>query len=163
MKQLKIEVPEGYEIDKTKSSFDNIVFKKVAKPKVPKEKPLPKTWEELEKVKGYYTSAFSSIEETIAIRANTKNRNTFLTKEQAEAAVALAQLSQLREVYRKGWKPDWTNTQLYKWCILPKDGVLFIDVNCVTSYFLAFETKACAQEFVKNFKDLIVKALPLMT
>lgn len=28
MKELKIEIPDGYEIDKEKSSFEKIVFKK---------------------------------------------------------------------------------------------------------------------------------------
>ena len=40
-KELKIRIPEGYEIDKEKSTFEHIIFKKVntfAK--------LPKTWKE---------------------------------------------------------------------------------------------------------------------
>lgn len=39
MKELKIEVPEGYEIDKEKSTFEKIVFKKI-------KVELPKTWDE---------------------------------------------------------------------------------------------------------------------
>ena len=40
-KEMKIQVPEGYEIDREKSTFDSIVFKKV------EEKALPKSWEDL--------------------------------------------------------------------------------------------------------------------
>ena len=43
-KELKIQVPEGYEIDKENSTFEKIVFKKV-------ENELPKSWEELGEIK----------------------------------------------------------------------------------------------------------------
>lgn len=33
MKNIKIEIPEGYEIDKDKSTFENIVFREIVKPK----------------------------------------------------------------------------------------------------------------------------------
>lgn len=46
-RELKIEVPDGYEIDKEKSTFEKIIFKKV-------EKELPKSWEELKIISGYY-------------------------------------------------------------------------------------------------------------
>lgn len=35
-KELKIEIPNGYEIDRKKSTFENIIFRKV-------ERNLPKT------------------------------------------------------------------------------------------------------------------------
>ena len=38
MKELKIEIPDGYEIDKENSTFEKIVFKPL--------NPYPKTWEE---------------------------------------------------------------------------------------------------------------------
>ena len=41
-KKLKINIPEGYEIDKEKSTFEEIVFKKVEDP----FSKLPKTWKE---------------------------------------------------------------------------------------------------------------------
>ena len=37
-KELKIEVPQGYEIDRQKSTFEKIIFKKIAE--------NPKTWED---------------------------------------------------------------------------------------------------------------------
>ena len=37
-KELKIEVPQGYEIDRQKSTFEKIVFKKIPE--------NPKTWED---------------------------------------------------------------------------------------------------------------------
>ena len=45
MKNLKITAPQGYEIDKDKSTFENIVFKKLNE--------LPKTWEHLGRIDGF--------------------------------------------------------------------------------------------------------------
>ena len=56
-KELKIEVPEGFEIDREKSTFEKIVFKKV-------ERDLPKRWEDLKTIKGYYVHIGSKIYET---------------------------------------------------------------------------------------------------
>ena len=39
MKELNIQIPEGYEVDKEQSTFEKIIFKKI-------ETKLPKTWEE---------------------------------------------------------------------------------------------------------------------
>ena len=43
-KTIKITPPEGYEVDKEKSTFNEIVFKKL-------EPNLPMSWEELKEVK----------------------------------------------------------------------------------------------------------------
>lgn len=107
MKQLKIEVPQGYEIDKEK--------------------------------------------------------NTFATTEQDEASVALAQLSQLREVYRNGWKPDWTDDEEHKYCIEFYQDKIYVDTYTETSHFLSFKDSKTRNLFLKNFKDLIEKAKPLMS
>lgn len=40
MKTFKIEIPNGFEINKDNSTFENIVFKEI-------KKELPKTWYEL--------------------------------------------------------------------------------------------------------------------
>ena len=97
-KELKIEVPQGYEIDKEKSTFEKIVFKKIAD--------LPKSWENLIKIDGYYVSSQSDIKYCYENCADSINRNVFPTKEEAEACLALAQLCQLRDRYNDGWKPN---------------------------------------------------------
>jgi hypothetical protein len=158
MKTLKINVPDGYEIDKEQSTFENIVFKEI-------EKELPKSWEELEKLDGYYVSTHAeSIKLTCPSITRDDNRNIFVTKEQAEASVALAQLSQLREVYRQGWAPDWGDGTIKKFCIIPLEKELKIDIRWRTCYFfLSFQSEEIAKQFLENFKDLIDKAKPLMS
>jgi len=41
----------------------------------------------------------------------------FATEEPAKAAIALAQLSQLRDIYRDLWVPNWEDLHERKHCI----------------------------------------------
>lgn len=155
MKHINIECPQGYEIDKEQSTFERIVFKEI-------KKGLPKKWEELEKIDGYYIHNYSSIQSSGSILPCTdEHKNVFLTKEQAEASLALAQLTQLREVYRQGWTPDWTKEDI-KSCIVMNEGKLIVTIWYTYAYFLAFQDQETAQLFLENFKDLIEQASPLL-
>ena len=157
-KELKIEVPNGYEIDREKSTFENIVFKKV-------ENELPKNWCDLKFIKGFFVNGESEIKEINEthdkILAIEGNRNVFPNREEAEACVALAQLCQLRDRYNDGWKPDW-ETSTMKHCIYfskdkVKDGCQFDH-----SRVLAFKHASIRDKFLENFKDLIEIAKPLL-
>ena len=154
MKSVQIEVPQGYEIDQDRSTFTNIVFRPI------KEKELPKTWEELERVEGWYVNGGSDLRSTESA-ANSINKNTFVTKEQAEAAVALAQLSQLREIYRKGWEPNWKEDS-FKYVIEKYSGKVVGASYYQLSLFLAFQSREVRDKFLHNFKDLIETASPLL-
>lgn len=153
--EFKIEVPIGYEIDKEKSTFEKIVFKKSVKE-------LPKTWGELGEFKGFYITTNSLVS---SIRSSSDAKGdacTFKTEEQAEASIALAQLSQLRDVYRDGWVPDWC-TGYSKYVIsFYRDGIDLETAN-KTCQFLSFKDRETRDLFFKNFKDLIEKAKPLMS
>lgn len=153
-KEVTISIPEGYEIDKEKSTFEKIVFKK-------KEQSLPKTWEELEQISGYFVGNDSETSSVKHYANTTDNRNVFFSKEQAEASVALAQLTQLREVYRQGWVPDWADGS-EKYCIVFYRNDF--EKNLYTSHnkFLSFQTAEIQNEFLENFKDLIMQAKPLL-
>ena len=153
MKHINIECPQGYEIDKEKSTFEKIIFKEV--------KQLPKHWEDLDTVTGWYTSINGTYCQTSPTKCTTYSRNLFLNEEQAEASIALAQLSQLREVYRQGWTPDWTICDS-KFCVLIRNGKLIIETWSAYAYFLSFQDEQTAKLFRDNFKDLINQAAPLL-
>lgn len=154
-KEMKIQAPEGYEIDKEKSTFEKIVFKKT-------ENELPKSWEELHMIKGWFVENGSGIYEFENCFTISKNRNLFPTKEEAEACLALAQLCQLRDRYNDGWKPDWKDDNQFKWCIdffqdvVRKTAVLFVRRT------LTFKTEELRDKFLENFRDLIETAKPLL-
>ena len=156
MRDLKINVPKGYEIDKDKSTFENIVFKEIDK--------LPSSWEELHLTDGYYHDFYSYITFLQEDEINKENTPLFKTKKQAEASIALAQLSQLRDLYRQGWEPDWSNEYEEKHCIIFNENDILMIINYrYMNQFLSFQDKETAELFLKNFKDLIKKAKPLMS
>lgn len=155
MKEFKIEVPQGYEIDRENSTFECIKFKEV-------KKELPKTWKELVRIKGFFSNRDSEIIEAYTVSMDDSNRNVFPTKEEAEASISLAQLCQLRDRYNDGWKPDWSDSDEPKYCIF------FDEENaCNVDHYnarrvLHFKSKELADIFLKNFEQLILTAKPLL-
>ena len=152
---MKIQVPEGYEIDKENSTFEKIVFKKV-------EKELPKSWGDLEGVSGFYIDSHSKVNVFKGCFATEENKNIFPTREEAEACVALAQLCQLRDRYNDGWKPDWKDDGEIKYCIEFFKGKIEKEHHYVTKRVLCFKVRELRDKFLENFRDLIEAAKPLL-
>ena len=155
MKTLNIEIPEGYEIDQEKSTFEKIVFKEI-------KAPLPKSWNELNCLDGCYVGRDSDLVKVTDAAIMYSNRNIFKTEEQAKAAIALAQLSQLRDAYRQGWIPDYTNG-LEKQVIIFDNDKPKIASTWNNGCFLSFPSREIAEEFLNNFLDLINQARPLLS
>jgi hypothetical protein len=146
---------DGFVVDEEASTEDKIVL--VKKPAV-----LPKSWEDLGHISGFWTESASGIRAGNGFYSSGSNKNLFDTKEQADASIALAQLSQLRKVYRQGWEPDW-NDKVLKWVIYPCDNKLYTGDFRSGNHFLSFKSLDVAVLFLENFEDLIKKALPLMS
>ena len=154
-KEFKIQAPEGYEIDKEKSTFENIVFKKV-------ENELPKSWEDLYEVGGWFVDFQSKVVTSGSMRTADSVKNRFPTKEEAEACLALAQLCQLRDRYNEGWKPDWEENINEKYSIYFHNEKIYSDYSYNTRHVLSFKTYELRDKFLENFKDLIETAKPLL-
>ena len=152
-KELKIEVPQGYEIDKEKSTFEKIVFKKVEDP----FSKLPKTWEEYCKhTKGCTSYYGDPTDDDTHVTKFSKFYNEFSTEERARQFIALGKLLQLRDYWVGGWEPD-----------LPITPVFAVKNNKVINLIritipLTFPTKEMAEEFKDCFEDLIKEAHPLV-
>lgn len=143
-KEIKIEIPEGYEIDTEKSTFENIVFKK---------KPVVNCWEDLPKVSGVLIdNASSKIYESGYFPTTFSNKNIFLDEKSAKAALALAQISQLLPYYDS--KVDW-NKYGEKYVIVRTFNSLTIDINYNTYRLLAFNTYEEAARFLKHNEQLV--------
>ena len=126
------------------------------------KKQLPKAWEELKDVKGWYVEYNSIVVGANYPNSDNEDKNIFATKEQAEASIAMAQLSQLREVYRDGWNPDFSNSET-KYVIEFYENKIYKDECCGTNNFLSFQSAEVRDEFLENFRDLILTAKPLMS
>jgi hypothetical protein len=157
-KSVTITAPEGYEVDKERSSFEKIVFRALP------DKGLPKTWEELGEIYGYYVDSNSCVDNLpiAPFPTRQRTRNTWPTLEEAEASIALAQLCQLRDRYNGGWKPDWADGGHFKYCINFEADEIEGNPWSTMRHVLAFKTRELRNEFMKNFADLIEKAKPLL-
>lgn len=157
IKKVKITPPAGWEVDEEKSTFTEIVYKEI-----PLKAKLPTKWEELGSVEGYFVSNYSQAKGPAYCIANSGAKNAFSTKEEAEASIAMAQLSQLRKVYRDGWVPNWADTSSKYTIDFDKDTLtafIFHGAGC----FLSFQSEEVRDEFLKNFKELIMQAKPLLS
>lgn len=128
---------------------------------------LPKTWEEcinrLENCE--YIDTYSNIK-IISGRIDVHENLLSMYKDclpsgMGKAILALDQLLVCREVYRQGWKPNWTDNT-YKYCIYYEENEITIRCNKRVSIMLSFKTKEIAKEFLENFRDLIEEAKDLI-
>lgn len=143
MKEVKIEIPEGYEIDKENSSFEKIVFKKKAE---------INCWEDLKGITGMYVSDNSFINFAKGGLAQPYNKNVFLNEKYAKSSLALAQISQLLPYY---------DTDVYwnilepKYCICRVKKELEILPFAKHYHILAFNTEDEAERFLKHNEQLV--------
>ena len=147
-KELKIEIPQGYEIDRQKSTFEKIVFKKIPE--------NPKTWEEYcSLMKGktvYYTNC-----NTITVSGFSDAHDKFVNKKRAEQFIALGKLLQLRDYWVKRSKFK-DAIGIFTW----SEGVI-VTHNCdINDFALTFPTQEMADKFITCFRDLIKQASPLV-
>lgn len=75
----------------------------------------------------------------------------------SETCRAYSRLRYLRECYRQGWVPDWFDYEQRKFCIIENDG-LEVEECYQNRQFLAFQSQELAEQFLDNFRDIIIKA-----
>lgn len=147
-KELKIIPPIGYEIDRQKSTFEKIIFKKIQE--------NPKTWEEYcSLMKGktvYYTNC-----NTITVSGFSDAHDKFVTKKRAEQFIALGKLLQLRDYWVKRSKFE-DAIGVFTW----NEGVIVTNKCDINEYALTFPTQEMADKFITCFRDLIKQASPIV-
>lgn len=126
-----------------------------------KEIVLPNSWEEFcemypVKYKEYYIDIDSIITGTNnSLRLPNTDKNMLPSLEAAKSHLAYMQLHQLRDCYRQGWKPDWSDSKQWKWYICLNTDIFSVECNFNFSRFLSFQSRKIAEKFLNNFKDLI--------
>ena len=147
-KELKIEVPKGYEIDKQKSTFEKIIFKKIPE--------NPKTWEDYCSLMEGKTIHYPDYYYVI-VRSFQDAYNMFVTEERARQFIALGKILQLRDYWVKGYSE-------FRYAVYGDilDRTAICDYLDNVHYPLTFPTKEMAEEFKDCFEDLIKQAFPLV-
>lgn len=157
MKQtIEIEVPDGKE---AVWKDGKIVFEDI-KPK------LPRTWEEFCEQNGIKKSeCYLDVSSCIIVeigdskRYSDVDKNVLPSKKAAEQHLALMQLHQLRDCYRQGWVPNWSDGNR-KYYIGHYDNSNHCRVyqESIFPHFLSFQSEELAEEFLNNFRELIEQA-----
>lgn len=159
-KKLKINIPEGYEIDREKSTFEEIIFKKVEDP----FSKLPKTWEEYCKQTKNSPSCYwnNCCETNVVTSVFTGFYNEFSTEERMKQYVALGKLLQLRDYWVDDLKNDPNNFVNVIYNLNGEIKNIGLSHKQSLNFPLTFPTREIAQKFIECFKDLINKAYPLI-
>ena len=112
------------------------------------------TFEEAEKKLKYDTDKYAYFD--------LEGRNILYPKSvSTEVFEALRQLIILRDYYNKGWQPDW-NTSGFKQCIELEGEVVCGRDHAYSSRVLAFKSGEIRDNFLKDQKELLEKAKPLL-
>lgn len=151
-KELQIIAPKGYEIDKEKSSFEKIVFKKIEE-KLTYEKIAEKLFEYKDH---YYTNADGIIRET-CVGWNCPNAAP--TEHQLQRLLSLNKLMNVAHYLNNGWKPNWTDSQLKYFIYYDnKDETLIINYNTYFNYGVVyFKSKEIAEQAIEILGKETVK------
>jgi len=150
-KQFKVNISKWYEIDREKSTFENIVFKRV-------EKDI-KRWSDLIGLMVPIGStffdgdSFSKIADDVEFEDSSKG--TFIDEKHAKSALAMAQISQLMPYYGgaitdEGWC-DYT----CKYTIARMEDHYIKGTANFTYNFLAFHKEGQRDMFLKNNEQLV--------
>jgi hypothetical protein len=155
-KEIKITIPEGYEIDKEQSTFEKILFKK-------KDNKYPKTWEECIdilnslKTRFCYIASNSELHETYDCCKSTIDYNTLPSKEIAEKFLILQKLYTCRQAYVGNWEPDIKNYEQIKYCLVYERNTISLGTYTSTCRMFSFPTKEMGKDFIINFNNDLEK------
>lgn len=149
-KEIKINIPEGYEIDKENSTFKCIRFK-----------PIVKRWRDRHsEVTGYFLSGnyIRCIPIDYHENWNGGNHDVFATEKQAKSALAMAQISQIMANDKRFGGPitdeEWENMYLEKYVIHRIYNKWTYTDTFGLYGFLAFHTKEQRDLFLEENEDL---------
>ena len=155
METKEIIIPQGWEIDEVRGNKIILMESK---------KELPNRWEEcIAKIKDLeYIDSNGDIEEVDFNFGIVYDHVNDIPKGLAKPMLALCQLLVCREVYRQGWKPDWTNENENKYSIINDFNKIETSINASINVVLSFQSAEIRDQFLKNFKELIEEAKELI-
>lgn len=123
----------------------------------------PKSWGDLVSVTGWYIDSWSEIIEFSESYEGEENRNIFPTKEYAEAALALAQLLQIKKRWFDG-EIDYKNAKANGITRTNEKQEIFVDQWVCCPFWTHFPTMEMAEEFINEpeIRKLLEQVKPLL-
>ena len=155
--QTTITAPEGFMIDQEKLKSNKIEF-------IPIVKNLPKSWEDLKDITGYFLTEECVLKHTGWCPTRVENKNVFPQEKHAKAALALAQLLQLRDFYNGGWVHDYRSSSNTKYSIHVYLGELSTINNVNSHNVMHFKSQELRDTFLEEpeIRKLLEIAKPLL-
>ena len=142
---IKVHIPEGYEIDKEKSTFENIVLKPVKVNYTFVSRNL------FYNKDTYYVADNGNVASSL-ITTLFADPNNCTSRKQAEKLLAINQLMNVTKYLNGDWKPDWKNGLMDKYSIVIEGGIVQIYAsyqdNRGVTYFRTRELAAKAIEIL---------------
>ena len=159
MKELKTEVPQGYEIDKENSTFECIKFKPI--------RDIRTTEDLIEtggRITGYWINAYAELCKSYNLCYSENSNNVFFSEKEAKSALAMAQISQLMPYYGGSiTDEEWESKDMSKIYTIERIGnKMFRRTSHFNMYqYLAFRTKEQRDSFLNNNYRLVKDYLML--
>lgn len=148
-KVIKIEIPEGYEIDKEKSTFERVVFKL-------KEQSYKSIYSIYRKLfyeqNTYYLNKYGKIESAVLYAKDYKDLNNCTSEKQAKKLIAINQLLNVAKYLNDDWKPDWKDAGKDKFCITLNYKYNKMSIHCahmLSESIVYFKTKELAEQAIE--------------
>lgn len=124
--QLTIDIPEGMEIDLEKSDLTKGVVKF-------KKKDI----------------TYENVEDALKLGKNCKS--IIINESNASKLMALSKLMNIAKYYNGDWKPNWSDSNEYKYFIIYNSDTYNVDYSCISVYNnIYFKNKKDAQAVIDN-------------
>ena len=151
-KEIKINVPEGYEIDEENSTFKCIKFKPIPK------KSKFSDYDGSFVLSGYYLNNNGGMRGVSSCNYES-NKDVFATEKQAKMALAISQISQIMANDERfgGVVTDkeWEDVSISKYCICREKTEQRFSIFECSYEFLAFHTREQRDLFLKENEQLV--------
>lgn len=152
-KELKIQVPEGYEIDKENSTFEGIKFKPIKK-SITYKNVSNKLFGDIEKIY-YYTDSCGDIQ--FCQTTNVEDANNATTVKQLKRILALNQLLNIAEYYNRLHTTNIRSTTIEYDGVNQKYYAGQISIKYLRGISAIFNRKEDAQAVIDNpdFREIL--------
>lgn len=143
-KEIKIEIPEGYEIDKENSTFECIKLKK---------KKL--TYEDISKAlfkekEIFYIDNIGKVSYYFCSEEQCIDSNNCTSKKQAEKLLAINKLMNVAKYLNEGWTPDWNMDTQNKYYFYLTDAAIYVSiVTTMNVGIICFKTQELAEKAIE--------------
>lgn len=154
-KVLKIQIPDEYEVDEEKSTFENIVLR-----------PIRETYGTICK-KLFYDGILYNINNNRYIEYTIRDKFDNLTivsksnctsEKQAQKLLAINQLMNVAKYFNNGWKPNWSSNENKYFISVTKSNTFYVEFHrAFCSGIIYFKTEELARKAIKILGEETIK------